>query len=61
MDSPRLLRPEGHRRLQGSPSQHLIRIGLEGYPPHAFCHGISGQQATRQDGRQDDAHAGLER
>ena len=41
----RLHQPEGLQRLKGHPNRHSVRFGLEGYPPHAFCQGVSGQQA----------------
>ena len=44
----RLHQPEGLQKLKGLPNQHPIRFGLEGYPPHAFCQGVSGQQAEGQ-------------
>ena len=44
----RLHQPEGLQRLKGHPNRHSVRFGLEGYPPHAFCQGVSGHEPDAQ-------------
>ena len=44
----RLHQPEGLQRLKGHPNRHSARFGLEGYPPHAFCQGVSGHEPDAQ-------------